>query len=83
MKEGKIKTYLKKHKRKLGEFGMNYAEEKQIEILKNIFNTEVGKDFVYCLAWLLPSDKDKIDEEAIEFCIDRAAKMAVKPTKIQ
>lgn len=62
---------------------MNYVEEKQIKILKDIFNTEVGKDFVYCLAWLLPSDKSKIDEEAIKFCIDKAAKMAVKPSKVQ
>ena len=62
---------------------MNYVEEKQIKILKDIFNTEVGKDFIYCLAWLLPSDKSKIDEEAIEFCIDWAAKIAVKPSKVQ
>lgn len=58
-------------------------EEKQVEMLKELFKTKIGKDFVYCLAWLLPSDKSKIDEEAIEFCVDKAAKMAVKPTKIQ
>ena len=62
---------------------MNYVDEKQIEILKNIFNTEVGKDFIYCFAWLLPSDTNKRDEKAIEFCIDMAAKMAVKPSKVQ
>lgn len=58
-------------------------EEKQVEMLKELFKTKIGKDFICCFAWLLPSDKDKIDEEAIEFCVDRAAKMAMKLIGVQ